>query len=413
MLLAEKFLFPIVWTVEGSGLLLCRKTVGLSITLILLVFVALLATTKLVDDSPSSAFFFGVEFAYTSNTGNMEDNLHNLKGLVDKVQDFTNLFVIGLPEISLNQTALNEACDYIYKAGLHFIVLFTNTSSYSFAPRVWTAEAQQKYGNSFLGVYRIDEPGGKELDNYAGRFLDPSSFDPEVKNYTGASQKYNEYLNVHLGYLHENLYPTIFTADYGLYWFDYKAGFNTVFAEFGWNNSRQMNIALCRGAARAQNRDWGVMITWTYREWPYLQLGLGSQFYDDMVLAYNGGAKYVVIFDYPSADSSEYGILYDVHFEAMRNFWNYVNSNPQNHGADQVRVAYVLPQDYGFGLRSSSDHIWGIWAADDLSSKVWDDVNKLVARYGSRFDVVYNDPEYVDAIKNRYPELIYWNDPVT
>lgn len=393
--------------------MLGRKTVGLSSILVLLIFVALLASTKWVGDPSSSGFFFGVEFAYNSNTGNSEENLHNLKRLVDKVQNFTNFFIIGLPEISLNQTVLNEACDYIYYAGLHFVVLFTNTTSYSFAPRSWTAEAQQKYGEKFLGVYRIDEPGGKEIDNATGRFLDSSSFDPEAKNYTDAAQKYHEYLTAHFDYLHENLYPTIFTADYGLYWFDYKAGFNTVFAEFGWNHSKQTDIALCRGAARANNAYWGVMITWTYREWPYLQLGVGSQLYDDMVLAYNAGAKYVVIFDYPNTDSSEYGILYDVHFEAMQNFWNYVTSNPQNHGVDPVNVAYVLPQDYGFGLRSPSDHIWGVWKADELSSKVCEDITRLVAQYGTCFDVVYDDPEYMGTIKNRYSELIYWNGSIT
>jgi hypothetical protein len=129
-----------------------------------------------------------------------------------------------------------------------------------------------------------------------------------------------------------------------------------------------------------------------------------------MVLAYNAGAKYVVLFDYPNVDSSEYGILYDVHFEAMQNFWIYLNSNLQTHGADQAKVAYVLPQDYGFGLRSSTDNIWGIWKADEVATKVWDDVNKLVTMYGSGFDVVYDDPEYIETIKNSYSELIYWNE---
>jgi hypothetical protein len=69
-----------------------------------------------------------------------------------------------------------------------------------------------------------------------------------------------------------------------------------------------------------------------------------------------------------------------------------------------------LPQDYGFGLRSSTDNIWGIWKADEVATKVWDDVNKLVTMYGSGFDVVYDDPEYIETIKNSYSELIYWNE---
>jgi hypothetical protein len=341
--------------------------------------------------------------------GDLKDTLSSLKGLVDKVKDYTNLFIIGLPEISLDETALNEACDYIYNAGLHFIVLFTNTTSYTYVPRLWTRDAQQKYGDKFLGVYRIDEPGGKELDNVANRFLNASSFVPEVKNYTGASEDYVEILQRHLEYFHEQLYSDVFTADYAFYWFDYKAGFNSVFAEFGWNHSRQMNIALCRGAARAQNKDWGALITWTYRQPPYLESG--SQLYDDMVLAYNAGAKYVVIFDHPN--STQYGILTEEHFEALKNFWDYICSHPQDYGVSQGNVAYVLPKGYGFGFRSSTDSIWGLWSADALSFKVWDDANKLLAKYGSLLDIVYDDPELMDTIARRYNELIFWNETVT
>ena len=60
-----------------------------------------------------------------------------------------------------------------------------------------------------------------------------------------------------------------YTSDYALYWFDYKAGYDTVFTEFGWNNSRQMDIALCRGAATVKGKDWGAIITWTYDQPPY------------------------------------------------------------------------------------------------------------------------------------------------
>ncbi len=386
-----------------------RRKIILAIILIALVSISLFVAIELVGDRQSSGFLVGVEFAYSNNLSDLKDTLSNLKGLVDKVKDYTNLFIIGLPEISLDESALNEACDYIYNAGLHFIVLFTNTTSYTYIPRLWTRDAQQKYGGKFLGVYRIDEPGGKELDNVTNRFLNASSFVPEVKNYTGASEDYAEILQSHLEYFHEQLYSGVFTADYALYWFDYKAGFNSVFAEFGWNHSRQMNIALCRGAARAQNKDWGALITWTYRQPPYLESG--SQLYDDMVLAYNAGAKYVVIFDHPN--STQYGILTEEHFEALKNFWDYICSHPQDYGVNQGNVAYVLPQGYGFGFRSSTDSILGLWSADALSSKVWDDANKLVAKYGSRLDIVYDDPELMDTIASRYTELIFWNETVT
>ena len=37
-----------------------------------------------------------------------------------------------------------------------------------------------------------------------------------------------------------------------------------MFAELGWNNSVAEQIALVKGAARLQDKEWGAMITWKY-----------------------------------------------------------------------------------------------------------------------------------------------------
>ena len=88
-----------------------------------------------------------------------------------------------------------------------------------------------------------------------------------------------------------------FTSDYGLYWFDYKAGYYVVFAELGGNNgSRQLPISLCRGAATSQGKEWGVMITTRFYDGRILESG--PELYDDLVLGYNSGAKVAVVFDY-------------------------------------------------------------------------------------------------------------------
>jgi hypothetical protein len=387
-----------------------KKTVTLAVTLIAVVLISLFVAIELFGNESSPEFLVGVEFAY-SNGSSVSEDLGNLKNLVDKVKGYTNLFVVGLPQISLDQAALNEACDYIHGAGLHFIILFTNYSSYTYVLREWTNGAQQKYGEKFLGAYRIDEPGGRELDNATNRFLNPAEYSPEVRNYLGASEDYVEILQAHLEFIHEHLYSKLFTADYAFYWFDYKAGFDTVLTEFGWNHSRQINIALCRGAAKAYNRDWGALITWTYRQEPFLESA--AELYDDMVLAYNAGAKYVVVFDHPNSNSSQYGVLNEEHFEVMRDFWDYIGRNSQNKRVTQGRVAYVLPDGYGFGFRSTDDHIWGMWGADELSPKIWNDANKLVTQYGSDFDIVFEDAELMDALKSRYDELIFWNETVT
>ena len=123
-----------------------------------------------------------------------------------------------------------------------------------------------------------------------------------------------------------------FTSDYALYWYDYKAGYDAVFAELGLNSLsnntqlRQMTAEFARGAATVQNKDWGAIITWTYNSAPYIESG--HDLYNDMMLAYNYGAKYVLVFDYPYESNSTYGILKQEHLDALRNFWNYTSLNP-------------------------------------------------------------------------------------
>lgn len=347
-------------------------------------------------------FFVGVEFAYDENAGNLESLVYDLKALVDKVKDYTNLFVIGSLEITFNQTALNEACDYVVNSGLHLIVFFTDSEMYDYRIFNWMVEAKQKYGDKFLGVYRYDEPGGKQLDQGSEVLIKSGA------NYSDVAANYTNVLNIILDY-YMDYTDKVFTADYGLYWFDYKAGYTTVFAEFGWNHSRPLHIGLCRGAAKAHNKNWGAIITWEYTDAPYIESG--EELYDDMILAYKTGAKYVVVFDYPKI--GPYGLLDKEHFDALKDFWNYVHSNPQEHGVIQGEAAYVLPQDYGFGFRSPEDKIWGLWNADDLAQKVWADANTLIDQYGSRLDIVYDDAETIGAVKSRYDRLFFWNETIS
>ncbi|MCW4019443.1 MAG: hypothetical protein NWF00_12335 [Candidatus Bathyarchaeota archaeon] len=378
-----------------------------ALVLIAIFAVSIFLTFDPINTGGVSDFYVGVEFAYSPDINDAEINLNTLKTLVDEVKDYTNLFVIGIPEVSQNQEVLNESCNYIYDAGLHMIILFTDTTSYNYTLNDWTSAARQKYGEKFLGVYRLDEPGGKELDNYEERTLNKTvPYLPNVRNYTGASDEYVQNLQVHIEHWNHNLYSTLLTADYGLYWFDYKAGYNTILAEFGWNHSRQITVGLCRGAATAYNREWGAIITWTYDQEPYI--ASGPEIYEDMVLAYQAGAKHVVVFSYP--DLNKFGILTEEHFEAMKEFWQYINKHPEDHGSQQATVAYVLPQDYGFGFRRANDTIRGLWTADDLVPKIWEDVNKLSVTHGLGFDIVYNDPEFHEFILAGYEKVIFWNE---
>ncbi|HLN45535.1 MAG TPA: hypothetical protein VK209_07495 [Candidatus Sulfotelmatobacter sp.] len=368
----------------------------LVVMLVLILLIAVFAALQLSRNS-ETPIYVGVEVAYANGT------FDDVKNMVDKVKDYTNLLVIGSLDISLNQTTLNQTCDYIYNNGLHFIVLFTRNETYTtYNIFDWITDAKLKYADKFLGIYRYDEPGGNQIDQ-GNQTLVTSAAD-----YNDAATFYKQYLGIIITY-YRNYAPYVFTADYALHWFDYRSNYSAVFTEFASNNTREIAVAQDRGAANISGADWGTMITWKYDIAPYIEPP--EELYHDMISAYNAGSKYIVIFNHPRTDM--YGILSENHFKVMKQFWTYVHNNPQNFGSEKARVAYVLPENYGFGLRRAEDSIWGLFPTDSLSSKVWSDVNKLVTLYGYNFDIIYDEPNVVNTAKNRYEHLIYWNTTIT
>ncbi len=351
----------------------------------------------------------GVEYAIDN------DSVEDVKALVDRVKNFTNLFVVDSLGITTDINKLEEVCNYVYDSGLYFLVFFISPINdtmqwrYNYYPHLWISETKEKYGNRFLGIYALDEPGGNQLDQGNFRMIGAGG----AKDQAEAAKIYVENLGIHIEYytsIRKTADITALTADYGLYWFDYKSGYDTILTEFAWNHSRPLHVALCRGAATVQNREWGAIVTWTYNGPPYLVSG--NELYDDLILAYNNGAKYAVIFDYPETEYSQYGTLTEEHFDALEELWNYINDNPKQHGTIKAEVAYVLPENYGFGFRSAEDNIWGLWSAntDDRSAKIWSDVNQLIDEYGSSFDIVYSDPEFNADLYRYYKRVIFWNE---
>jgi len=373
-----------------------RKTAAATAILLtaVILFSAFAASQWQKWTTPAPEFFVGVEVAYTNA------NASDVMVMVDRVVEYTNLVVVGAPEISLNESALNEACNYITSAGLNFIVLFTDSTMYkTFSPFDWAAEAKQKYGDKFLGVYRYDEPGGNQVDQGTQTLVH------DATSYSDAASQFTTGLGIIINY-NLKYAAKVLTADYALQWFDYKSNYSAVFTEFGSNNTREIAVAADRGAASNFGRDWGAIITWEYNAPPFIESD--TALYTDMVNAYRAGAKYVIVFDAPKLDT--YGILTDKHFDTLKRFWSYVQNNPQDFGSQKATVAYVLPKDYGFGLRRPDDGIWGLFPADGLSPKVWNDANKLVKQYGFGFDIIYDEAGVVDAARNRYDKVFLWNE---
>ncbi|MCW4034523.1 MAG: hypothetical protein NWF03_04085 [Candidatus Bathyarchaeota archaeon] len=349
------------------------------------------------DSEPD--FFVGVDTAY--------DDVEDIKVLVDKVKSYTNLFGIGSSGIAFNRTKLDDVCQYVYDNGLYFIVYKHPAPNNEIDQSEWIADAKRRWGDRFLGIYLFDESGGRQVDNNEYRFVESAD------NYTDAATKYVEILDESLRvYTDDELNSgdlPLFTGDYALYWFDYETRFDVVLSEFGWNHSRLLSIALNRGAAKMHDKDWGVIVTWTYWNAPYLESA--DELYNDLLYAYMGGAKYVIVFNYAQEKITPYGTLTEEHFDALERFWSYVKANPRSGKSDFAQVGYVLPKDYGWGFRGDEDKVWGFWL-DELSTKIGTDVNYLLHTYHIGLDIIYDDPKYYDNF-SQYDKLIFWNGTVT
>ena len=390
-----------------------RKLAALTATfLIVLILVSLfIALNAFSNQTSGRPFYVGVEYAYGNNqTGEVQ--ISQIQALVNKVKDYTNLFVMGDVSLTFNQTALYEVCDYIYNnSKLNFIVLFTGGTYYSYNIAQWMFEAKDRYGDRLLEIYKYDEPGGNQIDNTPSQLINKTVISPDA-SYSAIADNYVGNLSFMVNFYQEFGRVNLSTADYGLYWFDYKSNYTSIYAEFVGNESRQRIIALDRGAAQAFGKDWGVIVNWKYNKAPYLENG--AELYTDLSLAYSAGAKYGIVFSYPTyPDNNQYGILQEEHFKALQKFWNTLHNNPASFGSNQPEVAYIVPKDYGFGFRSPTDTIWGLKPADALSQKIYEDTNIILPGiYGSRFDILYDEPEITAALLQNYTAVYYWNQTI-
>jgi glutamine cyclotransferase len=368
------------------------------------------------------------------------------KVLIDRVKSYTNLFVLdsGANPISRNQTAIEEICDYAVAQGLNVIInlghiysqqtWFWQLPSLDGIKQRWT----ERWGSHFLGVYYNDEPGGIQLDGDWTAWFNEYAANLSQVGHPAADALYSIYAKMQEFkangsspqdydleanfFVHDVLQEdpglirlkdagiTTFTSDYGLYWFDYLGGYDVMFAEIGWNCSVAQQIDLVKGAARMQNKEWGAIITWKYSDAPYYDEGY--QMHNQMLTAYQAGAKYIVVFDYPMMPGNPYGALDDNQFAAIESFWNDITNQEKTSTMPDLskpEAVMVLPRNYGWGMRNPYDVIWGFWGPDDKSLQVGTVMGKLLAQYGVRLDIVYDDPAYpVSAVS--YTDIHCWNE---
>ncbi len=228
----------------------------------IIVIVLVLASAELLlpyinlnNPDHKSDFHVGVSFGGNTTA--------EAKLLIDRVKNFTNLFVVQSGPVSVNETSLNEIVDYAVASRLDVIVYFGYFNPTYPWQIPWLDYAKQTWNNHFLGIYLNDEPGGQTIDvNWTGYFTqlkirDTSIYlqhtpgiDLELNGSLPIDNNQAEYhflnaLETGLG-LNELKTRQInsFTSDYALYWFDYLGGYDTVFAEFGSNQSIIQTIDL-------------------------------------------------------------------------------------------------------------------------------------------------------------------------
>ena len=378
-----------------NGYLVKAKQFLVLVMIILMVAVLFIALRPIHNPpNPDNVQNLYVGVTFSSNT------TAEAKTLIDQVKTYTNLLVIDSGPVSKNETELNEICNYAVNQGLHIIATFGNLSSpWQIS---WISSAPQHWGKYFLGIYFFDEPAGSLLDTH---YDYPNSTQPQT--YTEMANLFiNSWQTMPGLHTIKSLPnpPTTFTADYALYWYDYLAGYDVVFSEFGWNNSRTQQIALVRGAANAQNKSWGAIITWTYSLPPYLENS--TQLYNDMTLAYENGAKYIIVFNYPTITGYSYGDLTQNHLNAIQKFWNEVKTSPHPVSFSAQNVL-VLPNDYGWGMRNPNDTIWGLWGPDQYSPQIWNITQALLTRYGTNLDIAFADPNF--PVADKYSKVYFWN----
>ena len=146
---------------------------------IIIVVVAVSAFTAMEvynfgDAASKKPFYVGVTYCGNSTT--------EAEQLIDRVKNYTNLFVLDSGTMMQDLNATEQICDYAVNSGLNIIVSY-GTSSQKNIIDSFLSISQERWDSHFLGLYYDDESGGKMLDSTV--YLHNNSTDETVVKQTG------------------------------------------------------------------------------------------------------------------------------------------------------------------------------------------------------------------------------------
>ena len=469
------------------------------------------------EDASKKPFYLGVTYCGSS--------VNEACQLVDKVKNYTNLFIVQSYYLQTHIDELIQVCDYAVNEGLDLIVYFGAYHAQENTVTSFLCTAESRWGSHFLGLYYNDEPGGKMLDlrlelgnitkyedggikqidksidtsisasdnsasqyketyfqktgvistetteslhqNNTSKYFDTKTtyqlngtiqysienrtfnsaaaavystallfYHPDgsvqdengiyvtdqgditqftpyqqlwdsrpIQTYSDASKVYTDGMQKWVDFVKNQSTCKVFTSDYALYWFDYEAGYDTVLAQLGPNENPKQEIALVRGAASMHDKPWGTILTWKNGTDPS-SLMSGDEMFENLRLSYQSGAEYAAVFNY-SPDNGA-GLLQDEHYLAIERFWKEIIRNPDITNNIKMQTALVLPADYGWGMRSVNDTIWGLWQPDDKAAQIWNAIQNHLDSKDGKLDIIYEDS--AAQANSRYSNVYYWNN---
>src|SRR5512137_1762571 len=136
------------------------KLTAVTLTIIVIVSAIFLTNAILIKNSQENSVTYN-QTPYVGVTY-CGDSVADAKLLIDKVKNYTNVFILQSGNLQINDIEIEAIGDYAVNSGLNYMVYLGISRVALFGS--WPTSYDGHWGDHFLGVYAIDEPAGKLLD---------------------------------------------------------------------------------------------------------------------------------------------------------------------------------------------------------------------------------------------------------